>query len=59
MLFGVLSDELAERHTPLEDLWGGAVAQMRDRLGEIDDLGEQLDVLESMLEARLPRVQIR
>ena len=56
VLFGVPSDELAERHTPLEDLWGDAAAQMRDRLGETEDVEEQLDDLESMLAARLPRV---
>ena len=33
VLFGVHADELADRHTALEDLWGGRVSSMRDRLG--------------------------
>ena len=56
VLFGVPCDELAERHTPLEQVWGPTALWMRDRLGATGNLEEQLDVLESMLAARLPRV---
>ena len=56
MLFGVPCDELAERHTPLEQVWSPTALRMRDRLGATGNLEEQLDVLESMLAARLPRV---
>jgi len=56
VLFGVPCDELAERHTPLEQVWSPTALRMRDRLGATGNLEEQLDVLESMLAARLPRV---
>jgi AraC-like DNA-binding protein len=34
LLFSVPADELADRHTPLEDLWGAEAAELRDRLLE-------------------------
>ena len=55
-LFGVPADELAERHTPLEDLWGQSAVDQRDRLLEADSLERRLDIFESLLMARLPRV---
>ena len=55
-LFGVPADELAERHTPLEDLWGHSAVDQRDRLLEGDSLERRLDIFESLLMARLPRV---
>ncbi len=57
VLFGAHAGELAERHTPLEDLWGGPVAAMRDRLGEAAALERRLDVFEELLAARLPAVR--
>jgi AraC-like DNA-binding protein len=57
-LFGVPANELAERHTPLEDLWGGVcVAAMRGRLAELGSLEDRLDAFEAMLTARLPRAR--
>ena len=56
-LFGARADELATRHTPLEDLWGaGEVAQVRERLAGARSHDARLDVFEAALAARLPRV---
>lgn len=54
-LLGVPADELAERHTSLEDLWGGVAVELRERLAEIGDPDMALDLLERFLRARLPR----
>jgi AraC-like DNA-binding protein len=56
-LFGVEADELAERHTPLEELWGRPVASMRDRLAELRAHEERLDAFEAVLASRLPRAR--
>lgn len=56
-LFGVHADELAGRHTPLDDLWGRSVASMRDRLAEIRSLDARLDAFEALLASRLPRAR--
>jgi AraC-like DNA-binding protein len=57
LLLGVPAGELAERHTPLDDIWGRFATEMRERL--IDDAGpsEQINTLESLLAARLPKVR--
>lgn len=55
LLFGVSADELAERHTPLEELWGASAGGMRERLLETGSAEKRLAVLEAMLAARLPR----
>lgn len=52
-LFGVPADELAGRHTPLEDLWGAEVAWIRDQLMEPVRLHQRIDRLEAILAARL------
>jgi AraC-like DNA-binding protein len=57
VLFGVPADELAGRHTPLEDLWGGSAVTIRDRLSESGSLETRLDLLEAELAARLPAVR--
>jgi AraC-like DNA-binding protein len=57
VLFGAHAGELAERHTALEDLWGGRVVCMRDRLGEAHSLEARLDAFEQLLAERLPAVQ--
>jgi AraC-like DNA-binding protein len=58
LLTGVPADELTGRHTPLEQLWGAAaVAEARERLLEAGGAEPALDVLEALLEARLPRVR--
>lgn len=57
LLLGVPADELAGRHTPLEDLWGRPAVEMRERLQEAGSPERQLDLFESFLAARLPRVR--
>ena len=57
LLLGVPAGELAERHTPLDELWGRAVEEARERLDEARSLAERLDVFEALLAARLPRVR--
>lgn len=57
LLFGVPADELAERHTSLEDLWGASAGSMRERLLEAESAEDRLAILESVLTARLPRVR--
>jgi AraC-like DNA-binding protein len=52
-LFGVPAAELAERHTPLEDLWGSEAARVRERLATAGSLEAQLDLFETILAARL------
>jgi len=56
LLLGVPADELADRHTPVSDLWGSAAATARERLCEARDLLQRLNVFESLLVARLPKV---
>jgi AraC-like DNA-binding protein len=56
VLFGARADELAGRHTPLEDLWGRSADEARERLIAAGPAGRQLDVFESLLAARMPRV---
>jgi AraC-like DNA-binding protein len=56
LLFGATADELAERHTPLEDLWDASARSVRERLLEADNV-YRLAILESTLAARLPRVR--
>ncbi len=56
-LFGVGASELAERHTRLDDLWGAAATELRERL-QAEALPErQMDQLEAFLVARVPRVR--
>lgn len=57
LLFGVPADELAERHTSLDELWGGSsAAETRGRLFEPASPEQRLDLFESLLAARLPRL---
>jgi AraC-like DNA-binding protein len=56
-LFGAMADELSERHTPLEDLWGAAVRSVEDQLLEAGDLERRLTLLEHLLSVRLPTVR--
>jgi AraC-like DNA-binding protein len=57
LLFGFPADELAGRHTLLEDLWGRSAVEAREQLIEAGGPEQQLDVLESLLAARLPTVR--
>jgi AraC-like DNA-binding protein len=54
-LFGVPADELTERHTSLDELWGSSAALLREQLAELHSPEQRLDVLEDVLAARLPR----
>ena len=56
-LFGPPADELAGRHTPLDDLWGPFAAEARERLMEARGPNQQIDLLDSLLAQRLPRVR--
>ncbi|CAN5669692.1 hypothetical protein BH18ACI4_BH18ACI4_02830 [soil metagenome] len=56
LILGVPADELAGRHTPLEDLWGHSAVEIRERLLEGGSLERQLDIFEALLVARLPRI---
>jgi AraC-like DNA-binding protein len=58
ILFGIPAGELSERHTPLEAIWGsGAASELRERLLAAGSLQQQLELFESALAARLPRVR--
>jgi AraC-like DNA-binding protein len=56
-LFGVGADELAERHTPLDDLWSTGANSLRAQLQETLGAHDRLTLLEAALTARLPRVR--
>jgi AraC-like DNA-binding protein len=56
-LFGVPADELAGRHTRLEELWGAAAREARERLLEVGTAALALELFEALLAARLPRVR--
>jgi AraC-like DNA-binding protein len=57
LLFGVDADELAERHTALEEIWGPSAATARERLLEARSPDAELATLEALLAERLPRVR--
>jgi AraC-like DNA-binding protein len=57
LLFGGSAAELAGQHTRLEDLWGPSAQAARERLLESRTPERQLELLESLLIARLPRVR--
>ena len=57
LLLGVPADELAGRHTPLQELWGREADQARERLVEAGTLPKALDLFESLLSVRLPKVR--
>jgi AraC-like DNA-binding protein len=54
-VLGVPANELAGRHTPLDDLWGAQVELMREQLAEIAEPRRRLEVLEALLHDRLER----
>jgi AraC-like DNA-binding protein len=56
LLFGAPADQLAERHTPLQDLWGRSADMARERLLEAESLERRMELLISLLAARLPAV---
>jgi AraC-like DNA-binding protein len=56
VFFGEPAGELAGRHTPLAELWGRFADDARERLLECGTVEQRLDVFESLLAARIPRV---
>jgi AraC-like DNA-binding protein len=56
-LFGASAAELAERHTPLSELWGAQGRSALDQIAEATGPQARLDVLAAMLRLRLPRIQ--
>ncbi|HVJ92703.1 MAG TPA: AraC family transcriptional regulator, partial [Labilithrix sp.] len=52
-LLGVPANELAETHTPLDDVWGQRAALTRERLATARSLAAQLDILEDLLVSQL------
>jgi len=57
-LFGIPADEVCGRHVALEDLWGNEARSLGERLQEMTNLDQQLEVLELFLAIRLPRVSV-
>lgn len=57
LLFGASAAELAGRHTPLDALWGRSADRVREQLLDAHRPTCQLDILESVLGARLPQVR--
>jgi len=57
LLLGVPAIELAGHHTRLDDIWGAAAAELRERLVLAGDANRRLDLFEAALVARLPRVR--
>jgi AraC-like DNA-binding protein len=57
MLLGVPALALAERHTPLDAIWGAAVGEMHERLSAEDDPARRLALFEAMLVARQSAVR--
>lgn len=58
LLFGAEADELAGRHTPLQDCWSAAAHSLRERLLETASAEARLSVFEAALAARLPQVRL-
>jgi len=54
---GAPTGSFADRHTPLDAFWGGAVESLRDELNETPDLARRIDILEQVLLRRLPRIR--
>ena len=57
LLFGVAAGEIAERHTPLEDLWGADAREIEERLAALGSDQDRLALFESILAERLPRIR--
>jgi AraC-like DNA-binding protein len=56
-LFGAPAGEFTNRHTSLDDVWGGQVGIMRERLSEVSSLEERVSVLENILAARVRKTR--
>jgi AraC-like DNA-binding protein len=57
LLLGAPASQLAERHTPLEDLWGAGVREIEEQLALAGSDQDRLALFEAMLAQRVPRVR--
>lgn len=57
LLFGVSAEALADRHVPLEALWGADADRARTQILSARSPEARLAALEQLLRARLPRVR--
>lgn len=57
LLLGAPAGELAERHTRLDELWGHAADEARERLALAGSPETALDVLQTLLIARMPKMR--
>jgi AraC-like DNA-binding protein len=57
LLFGGSAAELSGKHTSLDDMWGASAGLARERLLQVATPARQLELFESLLAARLPRVR--
>lgn len=58
LIFGVPANELAGKHTKIEDIWSPTqLGEIRSRLLETPRLEQRLAVIEDVLMARLPRMR--
>jgi len=57
LLFDATADDLAQRHTRLDELWGRAAHLAHEQLLEAGRLEQQLAILETLLASRLPVVR--
>jgi hypothetical protein len=55
-LFGIPADEVSGRHVALGDLWGSEAGYLSERLQETSDFERRLQIFESFMAKRLPRV---
>lgn len=53
-LFGVTAQDVAERHIPIQDLWGQNSVDLLERLHRAVTLQQQLNVFESHLASKIP-----
>jgi AraC-like DNA-binding protein len=56
LLFGVSAEELTNRHTSIEDLWGRSSIELWEQMQDVSELRRQLDLFELFLAQRLPQV---
>jgi AraC-like DNA-binding protein len=57
LLLGLPADEIAERHTPLDAIWGRDAIEAQERLASAGSAARRLALFESILAARLPAVR--
>jgi AraC-like DNA-binding protein len=56
LLFGVRAEELTNRHTSIEELWGPSAIELWEQMQDVGELRRQLDLFELFLAQRLPQV---